>query len=425
MLKIFDMEGKSPQKGQNSLKFRNRIEDMYSLHAVEIWESLDKKKKIRSRKTLENRLKSINWDWFWISTAYGLFRYNDKIVISSSQKEEINKWCQKNVENANFTSAITIKSKNSVSIQRLELFLWFFLRKLNLTYPKNKLLELLSFDAVEDSKYLGIDYLEKELTLEEITEVILENLEKRQTIPFVLKNYFNFGKKHKIIEVIPYALEQIPNARQDLEVRRAALSAVVELSESLTELEQILTHIKNEFKWEIVQKMVKKNNAFVEKYLETQISRGTPENKLNAAICSMKIKSIKGMKYYIKRTKEENRYLGTFVNRPSISEYNEERHLPYLIQLLEATYQKNFSISDLSIIRNLILDTISKIALSSESGFEMVKMNLGDFIRSHIDRYDNIQFLYSYMESLERKFLINMSQKKQIQDVLDLIKVVD
>lgn len=425
MLKIFDTEGPSPQKEQKSLRFRNRIEDLHSLHAVEIWEGLDKKKKIRMRKILKNRLKSINWDGFWISSAYGLFRYNEKIVISSSQKEEINKWCQKNVENANFTSAITIKSKNSVSIRQLELFLWFFLRKLDLTYPKNKLLELVSFDAVKDSKYPGIEYLEGRLTIEEITEVILDNLEKRQTIPFVLKNYFNFGKKHKIIEVIPYALEQISNQRQDLEVRRAALSTVVEISESLNKLEQLLPHIKNAFKWEIVQKMVEHNNIFVEKYLESLISRGTPDNKLRAAICSMKIKNIKGLMYYIRRTKEENRYLGTFVNRPSISEYNEEKHVSYLIQLLEATYQKNFATSDLSIIRNLILDTISTIALSSESGFRLVKKKLGTFIELNIDRYNNIQFLYSYMESLERKYLISMSQKKQIPDVIGMIASVE
>lgn len=426
VLTIFDSEGKSPKKGQDSLIFRNKIDDTYSRYAVEIWEGLDKKEKIRSRKTLENRLKLINWERFWISTAYDLFgSYNDSPKISPAQREEINNWCQKNIEKANFTSAITIKSNNSFSIGELELFLWVFLRKLDLSYPKEKLLELVSFDAVEDNKHQGIEYLEKMLTVEEITEIILKNLENQQNIPFVLNNYFIFAKKHKIIEVIPYALEQISNNRQSLEVRLTALNTVVELSRTSSELEQILPRIKGEFRWEVVGKLLKNNNTFIQKYLESLISRGTPENKLHAAICSMYIKNIKGLKYYIKRTKEENRYLGTFVDRPAISQYTDKRYLPYLIELLETTYQKNFANSDMSILRSSILDTITNIALSSEDGFNLVNTEIRKFIELNHDRYDNIQFLYSFVESVERKYLITISQKKQIQDIIDLIVTVE
>jgi len=120
-----------------------------------------------------------------------------------------------------------------------------FMRKFKFRYPKNVMLDMLSFDWFENGGMVGIDYLQEYLSTKDITQRIFDNLEKGNNNKYVLKNYILYCQQKKLKEIIPYAINIIISFNKDSDevLRNSALEVICKMAVSLDELEQLL---KNE-----------------------------------------------------------------------------------------------------------------------------------------------------------------------------------
>ena len=371
-------------------------------------------------KTLEivfQVLNRSNWDFFRITKLYEYMTNYEGIAISKEQQDWIAKWCQTNLDKIDFKTAL-IARKNESSTSWDAICIWYFLRRLNLTYPRSILLDMLSFDWVEGHKMLGIAYLEELLDESDITTRILNNLQEGIQNDDVLKNYIDYCKRHNIKEVLPFILEEIPNTERRMDVRAVALETFCELSGNMSELGQILPKIKDDFKWSVAEELIKRNSKYPQTFLLDILANGNEEEKLKAAAYLIQIQDLEGLKYYVEWTKRHKQYTERSFGTSPLLSLRTLESVPFLIELLKISYQEGFVQDDFYRLDRPVLDTLAEIALQSDKNYVEIKKVIGSFINGYRLVMKNVNFLYVFLDKLEQRYYISKSEKLSISEVI-------
>lgn len=363
-----------------------------------------------------------NWNWFRISKMYEYLKNDENLEISMEQKDWISEWCYTNLDKVNFRTALVTKPDRKSSASWIAIFLWYFLRKFDLTYPKDILLDMLSFDWIEGTQMLGMKYLEDRLEKDEITARILENLETDIQNNDILKNHIDYCKRNKIYEVLPFALREIPNADRDYQLRSVALDTVCDLSETLSYLEQLLPKITDDFKWDVVEQLVKRKSAYTKNFLVELLVRGNEQEQLEAATHLIGLQNMEGLRHYVEWIKKHKRVPEGRFEKSPISTLQVLEAVPFLIELLKLTYQKDFVKDDFPSLYNIIVNTLTTIAIQSDQNYVEVKKVIENFINENSSIIDGVTFLNVFLESLEQKYYVIKSVKLDINDVIEKIE---
>jgi predicted NACHT family NTPase len=114
----------------------------------------------RSFEIVSQIVNSWDWDLFCISKLYEYLTTYKEIVILEEQRVWIASWCHTSINKVNFKTALVTGPNDQSSTSWIAIYIWYFVRLLNLTYPIDVLLDMLSFDWVEGHKMHGIAYLE-------------------------------------------------------------------------------------------------------------------------------------------------------------------------------------------------------------------------------------------------------------------------
>jgi predicted NACHT family NTPase len=367
-------------------------------------------------------LQTINcWDWdlFRISQLYDYFEKDKDMSITDSQKEWISKWCYDNLSKVDFKTALTVKSGRQSSASYPAIYLWYFHRKLDLMYPQNVLLDMLSFDWVEGCKMVGIQYLANRLPKAVITERVLENLKKGIKSDDVLKNHIDYCKGEKVKEALPYAIAEISNNSRAYETRKAALDAIGQISETPMDLESLLDKIFDDFKWDIVEKLTLQNSEHNHQFLLRVLANGSNEEKMKAATFLLSYQDIEGLKYYVSWIKEHKSVPERFPEKSPLENLENIAAIPYLVDLLIVSYDKEL-IDSFHSLYNIVLKVLTTIALKSEDNYTDIKQVVEKFILTH-QAIKGVNFLNDYLDELEQKFFVSKSEKLSIIEVSDLL----
>lgn len=358
-------------------------------------------KAVSSEKAIE-RIDSLKWDYFVIGKVYDMSRRDEGINFTQDQKQYVSEWCLSNVQDVDFRKAIS-KIDNSISTNRKAIFLSYFLRKFDLSYPENVLLDMISFDCFDSGvNFVGIEYLEKRLPYPKMKKRVLENLDNGIECDFILKNHIIFCKIHRIKQILQFTPDIIIDANRVYDTRKLALDTTSEMSETLSELEVILAEIKDDFKWVVLETLIgKKKNC--EAFLLNAYNKGNEDDKLKASAYLMRLQNIKGLGFFIEWI-EENEEYPWFINESPLRFLHDNIFVPNLLKLLKISYQDNISQDNFHSLHNDVLEALSRIAMNSEQNFYEIKKCIEDFITENSSNIANINFLYSYLEGLELKF---------------------
>lgn len=374
--------------------------------------------------TFDQALEKINnfdWEWFSISKIYEKLSNNEQLIVTAAQMEYISNWCYSYLSKVDFKKAIEKTGDSSYSIRWNAIYLWFFYRKFKLEYPKAILLDMLSFDYART----GIEYLEKVIPAADICERILQNLKDGIDINDVLKNHIEYCARHNICGVLPFAFKEIKNTKADSEIRHISLETILSIDTKLTELESALNDIKDKFKWKVVDELITRKSQYVSDYLRELFKQGEIDDKITATKYLIKLQDINALEYYVEWIKEKKKFDREMYNASPLGSLTTANAIPSLIKLLKLTYQKTFhQPDDFEKIDNLILAAFRSIGLESEENYLQVKQSIENFIREYINVYENVNWLYSFLDQLAQQYFINKSQKLTIDDVIKKIDII-
>lgn len=360
------------------------------------------------------------WEDFTLCEIFDKMQKSDHINISYEQVKYLENWCNINLANVNFKTDFE-KCSNGYAIPQL---LWFFLRKLKLTYPENILLDLLSFDWFEDGKYVGLEYLEDYLNEDQMTERVLENLHQGIRFYPILKNHIDYCRRHKIPEVLPYAYREVKNPSQEKDIRKVALITIFEFDEPIEIIEDLLLIVTDDFKWEIVNWLTKKNSLKVEDYLVSILKTGSEEEKKRAANRLMEMQNIHGLKYFVKWQKNQGAFSRRF-DESFLTWFYTQNAVPYLMLLLKYCLKKNLN-EDIHLdeLFYKVQESLTIIALHSEDNYQKVKYYIKRFIKKYWNKYTYVNHLYAFLDRLEQRYYIGKIGKIEIDEVIILLNSI-
>jgi hypothetical protein len=407
----------------SKLRSKSWPDKYYSDLAYDTLRHMAKENKTITIEIVNESFNKTDWEWFRISKIYDRFEMHEDFKLTQKQKDWVIKWCYSNLDKVDFKNAIQKTDKRSFSVRWNAIFVWYFFRKFCLKYPKNVLLDMLSFDHNRS----GIEYLENYLDESEMTYRILENLSEGIFIDDVLKNHIDYCRRHQVKEVIKYALDEINNQDRDPsdEIRWISLEAINELSEDLSELEEILPEVKDEFKWQVIEELTKNNSQKVRSFLEALFSKGDDEDRIKASEYLIKYQDLNALRFYVERMKEHKGISRRSFESSPLRSLKTTKSIPILIELLELSYREDLQQSDpFERLDRLVLDSLTVIALESDENYLEVKKYLEGFIEKHSSIYQNVNWLHAFLDQLEQKYYINKSEKFEIGDVIEKLEGV-
>lgn len=418
---IFEMEKKQTFNNDELSKLKTDYfpEEPYSNLAIRAIRYLSRGKDVTFNDVVDEINKS-DWKWFIISNIYEKLSSNFEIQVSDIQKEWIQTCCLSYEKIINFKTAITKTGDNSLSIRWNAIYLWFFYIKFEFGYSKATLLDMLSFDYQRK----GIEHLEKALSKKDLSERIIDNLQEGIEISDVLKNHLEYCSRNNIKEALPFAFIQIKNEKADNEIRRISLEFILNVNNDLKELENVLYEINDDFKWEIIEKLIDISES-IYGHLRTMFKKSSAVDKIKFCNYLIKFQDIDALAYSVEWIKEQYRFDKQMYAASYLSKLTTKKAIPYLIELLKISYQKEFQQPDqFDRLDQLVLQAFKSIGLESLENYQAVKQSLEKFITSNIKTDKNVNWLYSFLIQLEQQYYVNLAQNITMRDVLKKLDLI-
>lgn len=368
-----------------------------------------------------------NWESFSISRIYQYLvndTQNPELMLTDEQRERVSAWCYSHVRKVDFRKAITTNSDGTFSVSRYATYLWYFMQKLGLEYPKDVLVDMLSFEGFVTHSAQGIEYLEQRLDRTDIIERVLDNLREGISNSYVLKNHFEFCKRHVLEEARPFALKEIANG-SDQFVRQVALDTVLAFPDAREYLEELLPSVEGAFKWQVIEYLVKEGSRRCFDFLKNILEKGDEGEQLRASEYLMGMQDMEGLRYYVNYVEANHTYpIGPRESSP-LGALRTTESIPLLLELLGLSYRSDFQQHEFYRLDGAVMGALTNVALVSEQNYRDVRNAVSAFIEGRRSADERVNYLYQFLDNLERMFYTNKSQDVSLQQVLANLDRVD
>jgi hypothetical protein len=314
--------------------------------------------------------------------------------------------------------SITIHPGGSWSGDYVADMLWFFQRRLDLQYPEEVMLDMLSYELFDQSGLKGIEYSEERLDPVAMIGRVLENLEAGIESSSVLKNHLDYCRRHNIQEVIPLAMREVISPRSDSWGRQAALEVISSFPEAKSNLEQILPRINDGFKWYVIDQLSEQESAVCKDALRDILRRGDDDERLRAALYLTVAQDLEGLRYYVELLERTKQYPAGPMEKSPLRNIQSVEALPLILRLLKLSFDPSVVSDEYGFLYNAVLDALNRISLTSHENFQKVKDALTTFINENKAEISRVKGLHFQMSRLEKLYYTNLAQKLSLPDIL-------
>ena len=366
----------------HQIELENWKSAIYANKAVDIIRDYSRNKEAKLDIIISDYVNA-DFDYLFINEVYQRLEYNEEFELKKEFREKIEKWCYEKITQVDFKKALLVLPGRQFQTSTYALYVWFFMRKFELSYPENILLDMLSYSW----HGAGIEYIATKLDQKKIVKRIIENFDSNEENEIAIHNYFAYGLENKIKDFVNYGRKYLGNDAFNTATRSTILAYLNEFDNKDEGIEKALLKTNDEFKWQIVDKLVSRNNENLKKYLLDIINDGKDNDKLMASQYLIEMQEIEGLKYFTNKIIKDNEFtLPWFRDRNALKTLITKEAVPYLLEMLELTYHKEFKQMEYDRLELKIFDALSNIALQNEEQYLFVKAELEKFIieKEHI-----------------------------------------
>ncbi|MCD4651583.1 MAG: hypothetical protein K8S56_07345, partial [Candidatus Cloacimonetes bacterium] len=176
-----------------------------------------------------------------------------------------------NVSKVDFKKAIFVDAQGSTRIVTKAKYIWYFSKKFNIDYPKEVLLDMLSFDVFDNQEDSGLEYLASKLEHKDIVKRMLENLSEGIVSDRVLIHHFAYLTQNRITHSYSYIQKEINNSNRDEYFRLRFVDVFYANTGRVKELKAILKDADKPIRRTIIDKLITNNDkSYVVEFLQKQ-----------------------------------------------------------------------------------------------------------------------------------------------------------
>lgn len=366
---------------------------------------------------LKNRIDQWDYKAYVLIQTFDTLSHTRELELTDEQITMISNICLEKVHEVDFRNALKAGLKGASTKSSLT-SLWYFLRKYELAYPEEILLDLLSFDWIEDHGFVGIGYLEERLPVDKIKHRIIENLEQGIKFGPVLKNHIDYCKRHKMEEARDVLYKIVQDKETEMEVRLLALNTLGSLEGSAPLLERLLDTGELELFTGVSNILLACQNKKAREKLVKNLKSDNEEFALESAKILIGEQDLRAIRSYANHIMKTKRFHEDFPHRSCLIQIRTIKALTILMKLLKFSYEyeKQIKQDELKPLKNEVINVLKNMALESLENFRKVSTRIREFIIKYESRLEHVNFLYRVIDDIETTFLINYQRSITIED---------
>ncbi len=371
----------------SKVKFKSAIEQVFldskkdELTYEDVWEIHREYEKylpvihdtilVRSRDQIvkkEKLLKYIEdeWESFSIKRIINLLKHYRPVEFTDSEIHFIKTWCDKEIVNIDFRKALSRSSPNSIQASKLAVKLSFLIRRLNLNhYSKEIYLDMLSFQRWDDNEISIADFVSGVVPQFDINKRVSENLSSGIDFEIVLESHIEYAQNNLLKECSNSLLKYLKN---DGYGRYKILDCYIKLNGSISDLENILPEIKDDFRHKIFDELINHNSSKVLSFLISAFKIEKDEaEKLVLASKLIRLQNLEGLRYYVSYIKRNKRSIEDSSPSNPLYRLTTLRAIPWVLILFELSYDTTIKHESYNRLDHIALGALQSICRHNDN----------------------------------------------------------
>lgn len=363
-----------------------------------------------------------DWDGYVFDTLYYLLTTYDDIIVSNEDRNKIEILCNKYLRFVDFKVAFQLRNDGSATISSRAFYLWYFRKKFDFKYSDNVMLDLLSFDWLENNHFVGIDYIVNILPYQEVKRRIISNLREQVIHGDILNNHIRFCIDNNIREVENEIIRIVFDENEFIESRKIAVDYICEVSNEELLINNLFDKISDEIEWYIIDKVKINNISKIEIYLKNKLkSINNTKETINIAQFFINLNESDGLKLIIDHIEDSKENVITGLEDLSLNEVNEISLVPYLIKLLFYTYKYEFLGDKYNSLTNRVSNSLLNIAVQNKKNYMSIIDELEKLVETNKEEYSEVKKINFLIADINKQFYRNKDEAMNLEEALKMI----
>lgn len=178
-------------------------------------------------------------------------------------------------------------------------------------------------------------------------------------------------------------------------------------------------------KWQVVEYLVKEGSKICFEFLKNLLESGDGNEKLRASEHLIGMQDMDGLRHYMNYVEENRKYpIGSRESSP-LNALRTAESIPLLLNLLELSYRNDLQQHEFHRLDGAVLGALTNVALVSEQNYLEVKDAVGGFIEGRKSADERVNYLYHFLDNIERMYYTNKSQDVTLNHVLANLSLVN
>lgn len=307
-----------------------------------------------------------SWKSFFTKNVILFLKENRHETLRDDQFNVLKEYCDRIVEKVDFKTAFSHPTPDSTRMDPTACRLSFLIRRLNLThYPTELYLDMLSFHSWDDQEINTFDFVERLVNKISIDKRVIANLAGGIKVNVVLNNHLNYITKNDLRAAAPLLIEYLKDKDQ---FRSQVLESFLSLKGELTLLEEVVPHIVDDFKFQVVPYLIKNNSQFVLMYVESSYDNESNEDeRLKWAEYLMHLQHLKGVECFIRFVKNNKVVPWDSSASNPLYALRELKFLPHILTLYEMSFDTSIKHDSFNRLENIAIGALRTICLSGSN----------------------------------------------------------
>ncbi|OOM76975.1 hypothetical protein CLPUN_25010 [Clostridium puniceum] len=333
--------------------------------------------------------------------------------------------CNKYLRFVDFKVAFKLRNDGSATISSRAFYLWYFRKKFDFKYSDNVMLDLLSFDWLENNHFVGIDYIVNILPYQEVKRRIISNLREQVIHGDILNNHIRFCIDNNIREVENEIIRIVFDENEFIESRKIAVDYICEVSNEELLINNLFGKISDEIEWYIIDKVKINNISKIEIYLKNKLkSINNTKEALNIAQFFINLNESDGLKLIIDHIEDSKEDVITGLEDLSLNEVNEISLVPYLIKLLFYTYKYEFLGDKYNSLTNRVSNSLLNIAVQNKKNYMSIIDELEKLVETNKEEYSEVKKINFLIADINKQFYRNKDEAMNLEEAIEMINKI-
>lgn len=223
--------------------------------------------------------------------------------------------------------------------------------------------------------------------------------------------------RHKLDDAIYIAEEKLLDSKYYNDTRDTCLEYICKISDNwINILEGTLSKITDDFKWNIIDKLITQNNTTCIVYLEKLMDSCNEEEQYRATLKGLSINDLIALKCFTNIVETHGFLPEKIADRDLNLSFDTLDALPYYMSLLKVYYLGGVKEDTFGRFGQKIRDALTMLACKNNNNYKVITSEIKTFIKNNSD-LKNILLLNFDIEHIEKQYYMSNSPALTLDEV--------